>query len=72
MSLSELIYYANHPEEKGVDHMSENEESVLVQRASELLGKETKHMKMIDVIAELVEIAEKQAKMMNLFLLEDK
>jgi hypothetical protein len=47
-------------------------ESELVQRASELLGKETKHMKMIDVIAELVEVAEAQAKMMNLFLLEDK
>lgn len=47
-------------------------ESELVTKASKVLGKDTKHMKMIDVIAELVEVAEKQNKMMELFIMEDK
>lgn len=47
-------------------------ESELVTRTSKVLGKETKFMKLIDVIAELVEIAETQEKVMKLFIMEEK
>lgn len=46
-----------------------NKEIELVKKTSNILGKDTKKMNLVDIIAELVEHAEKQEKMMQLFLM---
>jgi hypothetical protein len=50
--------------------MTENEKNELVLRTSQILGKKTRGMNLVDIIAELVDHVEQQEKMMKLFLLD--
>jgi hypothetical protein len=47
-------------------------EAGLFKRTEKLLGKETKSMDWLDIIAELVEIAETQENLIELFIMEEK
>lgn len=46
-------------------------ENVLVEKTSKILQKNTKGMHMVDIIADLVEVIEKQENMMKIFIMED-